>query len=105
MLKQNFLTSLTMPFWWNLRRDGYLRRLIFNSQVIIHFYIFTVYLKDSQAHRAAVISNKQGSDMALPFSTAAPAAALTSFLVIIHLGGSEQWLAHGNPYVFLVTIS
>jgi hypothetical protein len=103
MLKQNFLISPTMPFWGNEGRNGYARGLIFNSPVVIHFYIFTVYLKDSQAHRAPVI-NKQGSELTLPISTAAPVTSLTSFLVVIHLGGSEQSLAHGNPYVFPATV-
>lgn len=40
----------------NKGRNRYLRRLIFNSPVVIHFYIFTVYLQDSQAHRAPVIN-------------------------------------------------
>lgn len=73
-----------------------------NPPVIIHFYIFTIYLKDSQAHRVPVIYDKQGSEMTLPFCTTARVTAIASFLVIIHLGGSEQWLAHGNWYVFLV---
>lgn len=61
-----------------------------NSPVIIHFYIITIYLKDSQAHRAPVIYDKQGRELTLPFCTTARVTAIASFLVTIHLGCSEQ---------------